>query len=104
MAVDAVSGYSSTISGDCAGDGSITLGVAEIRTCTVTANDDPSRRPAQPSVNAQQLPPPVPGKSVNALPKSGTVKVKVPGAAAYVDLEEAQQLPVGTVVDAVRAT
>ena len=94
-----MSGYSSAITGDCAGDGSITLGVGDNRTCTVTANDDPPPVQAQAS---QQLPPPEPGESVNALPKSGTVKVKVPGSAAYVDLDEAQQLPVGTIVDATK--
>lgn len=36
---DAVTGYDSTISGDCASDGSISLGVGDDRTCTVT-NDD----------------------------------------------------------------
>jgi CSLREA domain-containing protein len=99
VAADAVSGYGSAVSGDCAGDGSVTLAVGDSRTCTVTADDVPPPV-AQPSVNAQQLPPPVAGKSVNALPKSGTVKVKLPGSVAYVNLEEAQQLPVGTVVDA----
>ena len=29
---------------------------------------------------------------MNALPESGTVKVKVPGSASYVKLEEAEQL------------
>jgi hypothetical protein len=100
VAADAVSGYAASISGDCAGDGSITLGVGDSRTCTVTANDDPPPPTARPSANVQQLPPPEPGKSVNALPKSGKVKVKLPGSAAYVDLDEGQQLPVGTLVDA----
>jgi hypothetical protein len=101
VSADTVAGYGSAISGDCAGDGSITLSVGDSRTCTVTADDDPPPPPrAQPSVNSQQLPPPERGKSVNALPESGTVKVKLPGSAAYVDLSEAQQLPVGTVVDA----
>ena len=99
VSADAVSGYGSAISGDCAGDGSITLGIGDKRTCTVTANDEPPPVRAQAS---QQLPPPEPGESVNALPKSGTVKVKVPGSAAYVDLDEAQQLPVGTIVDATK--
>ena len=30
------------------------------------------------------------------------MKVKLPGSAAFVDLDEAQQLPVGTVVDATK--
>jgi hypothetical protein len=36
-----ISGYSSTISGDCATDGSITLAVGDVKTCTITNNDDP---------------------------------------------------------------
>ena len=47
-----------------------------------------------------QLPPPEPGKSVNALPKSGTVKYKVPGSNRFVELEHGEQVPLGTVVDA----
>jgi CSLREA domain-containing protein len=92
-------GYTIGVAGDCAGDGSVTLAVGASRTCSVTASDDP-RPPGQPSVNQEQLPPPEAGRSVNALPKSGTVKVKLPGSGKYVDLDEAQQLPVGTVVDA----
>jgi hypothetical protein len=99
VAVDPVSGYSSAVSGDCAGDGSITLSIGESRSCTVTANDSPPPVFAQSSA---PLPPPQPGKSVNALPKSGTVRVRLPGSAAYVDLDEAQQLPVGTIVDATK--
>ena len=92
---DAVTGYGTTITGACAGDGSITLAVGDSRTCTITANDN------APAVRAQrQLPPPQPGKSVNALPTSGNVKVKLPGTSAFVALDEAEQLPVGTIVDA----
>jgi hypothetical protein len=100
VAADPVSGYALTISGDCAENGTITIHVGPDRTCTITANDDPPPPTVQPAVSAQELPPPEAGKNVNALPKSGKVKVKLPGTAAYVDLDEAQQLPVGTVVDA----
>ena len=48
---------------------------------------------------AQELPPPEAGEEVNALPKSGTVRVKVRGSSRFVELEEGQQMPVGTVVD-----
>ena len=99
VSADAVPGYGTAIGGDCAGDGSITLNPGDNRTCTVTANDDPPPVRAQ---SAAQLPPPEAGKSVNALPKSGTVRVKLPGSSRYVDLDEAQQLPVGTVVDATK--
>jgi CSLREA domain-containing protein len=109
VAADPVAGYALTVSGDCAANGSITLQEGQARSCTITADDiaptltaDDIRRPsAQPSPsNARQLPPPEPGKSVNAWPKSGKVRVKLPGTAAFVDLDEATQLPVGTVVDA----
>ncbi len=99
VSAEAVPGYGTAISGDCAGDGSITLNPGDNRTCTVTANDDPAPVRAQ---SAAQLPPPEPGKTVNALPKSGTVRVKLPGSSRFVDLDEAQQLPVGTVVDATK--
>jgi hypothetical protein len=48
---------------------------------------------------ARPLPPPVAGKNVNALPASGTVKVKLPGSGQFVELGEGQQIPVGTTVD-----
>jgi CSLREA domain-containing protein len=46
-----------------------------------------------------ELPPPEAGETVNALPARGTVKVRLPGTNRFVELEEGQQLPVGTVVD-----
>ena len=59
----------------------------------------PSGPPPPPPDN-EKLPPPVAGKNVNALPKSGTVKIKLPGSDTFVDLVEGQQIPVGTIVDA----
>jgi hypothetical protein len=97
VAADAVTGYTSAISGDCAGDGSITLGIGQSRTCTITANDDAP--PVRAQNTTQELPPPVVGEKVNALPKSGTVKIKLPGTNTFVDLKEGQQIPVGTVID-----
>jgi len=47
----------------------------------------------------QGLPDPVPHESVNALPKSGTVKIKLPGEDTFVLLDEGQQIPLGTTVD-----
>ena len=41
------------------------------------------------------------GKNVNALTKSGTVMIKLPGTNKFVVLGE-QQLPVGTIVDATK--
>ena len=100
VSADAVPGYGTAIGGDCAGDGSISLNPGDDRTCTVTANDDPP--PVVRAQSSAQLPPPEPGKNVNALPKSGTVRVKLPGTSSFVDLDEAQQLPLGTIVDATK--
>ncbi len=47
----------------------------------------------------EELPPPVVGKQVNALPKSGTVKIKLPGTNKFVLLDEDTQIPVNTIVD-----
>jgi hypothetical protein len=44
-------------------------------------------------------PPPVAGKQVNALPVSGTVKIKLPGTNTFVTLRAGEQIPVGTTVD-----
>jgi CSLREA domain-containing protein len=60
---------------------------------------------AQPPVSGEQdeqLPAPTAGEEVNAEAARGTVKVKLPGTNRFVDLSEAQQLPVGTVVDTLR--
>jgi hypothetical protein len=48
------------------------------------------------------LPDPVAGKSVNALPKSGTVRIRLPGKRRFVRLDEARQIPVGTTVDTLK--
>jgi hypothetical protein len=48
---------------------------------------------------ASSVPPPVAGKSVNALPTSGTVKVKLPGEDGFQVLGATDQIPVGTTVD-----
>ena len=47
----------------------------------------------------EELPPPEAGEEVNALPKSGTVRVKVAGTNRFVELQKGQQIPVGSVVD-----
>jgi hypothetical protein len=46
-----------------------------------------------------ELPPPEAGEEVNALPKSGTVRVKIAGTNRFVELEEGRQIPVGSTVD-----
>ena len=42
------------------------------------------------------------GKFVNALPKSGTVKIKLPGTRRFRVLSEGEQIPVGTTIDTLR--
>jgi hypothetical protein len=48
---------------------------------------------------ASSVPRPVAGKNVNALPTSGTVKVKLPGEDGFQVLDATDQIPVGTTVD-----
>ena len=45
-------------------------------------------------------PPPIQGKAVNVQPVSGTVRVKLPRTTRFVLLPDAEQVPVGTIVDA----
>jgi hypothetical protein len=46
-----------------------------------------------------QLPPPVPGETINATLSRGIVKVKVPGSDEFFTLRDDQQLPMGTTFD-----
>ena len=56
-----------------------------------------------PSADDQdELPAPEAGEEVNAVPKSGTVKVKCRGPTGSSMLEEGRQIPVGTVVDTLK--
>jgi hypothetical protein len=70
-------------------------GVAREGACDVGAYE--YRTPPPPPDD--ELPPPVPHKNVNAFPKSGTVKIKLPGTDKFVTLTEGQQIPLGTTVD-----
>jgi hypothetical protein len=94
VAAAAPVGYTAAIGGDCAASGAITLAAGAAKTCTITGDDK--------AVSGLVLPPPIAGKSVNAVPKSGTVKIKLPGTNVFVLLEEGQQIPVGTVIDATK--
>jgi hypothetical protein len=55
--------------------------------------------PPPPVEDDEQLPPPEAGEEVNALPKSGTVRVKIAGTNRFVELQAGQQIPVGSIVD-----
>jgi Calx-beta domain len=65
------------------------------------ANDDVATviQAQQQQPQEQELPPPEAGKNVNAVPKSGTVKVKVRGSKKFVELDDDQQIPLGSVLD-----
>jgi CSLREA domain-containing protein len=68
--------------------------------CDIGAYEAAAAQSSQPPGQEEQpLPAPVAGKSVNALPKSGTVKIKLPGTNTFVTLSEGEQIPVGTTVD-----
>ena len=43
--------------------------------------------------------PPVAGKTVNVFTKSGKVRVKIPGSDEFFDLNDIQQIPVGSTID-----
>jgi CSLREA domain-containing protein len=51
-------------------------------------------RPPEP-----QLPPPVPGETVNVTLSRGTVLIKLPGSNEFFELQDGQQLPVGSTLD-----
>jgi parallel beta helix pectate lyase-like protein len=70
-------------------------GVAREGACDIGAYE--YRTPVDSS--PQGLPDPVFHKNVNALPKSGTVKIKLPGTDKFVTLTEGVQIPLGTTVD-----
>jgi CSLREA domain-containing protein len=46
-----------------------------------------------------QLPPPTPGETANVSKARGKVGIKLPGSSGFIDLESAQQIPVGTTFD-----
>jgi hypothetical protein len=59
----------------------------------------PAPLPTSTPASAASVPPPVLGESVNVAVRTGTVTVKVPGAATYVALSDAAALPVGSILD-----
>lgn len=65
----------------------------------VTIVAPPVASPSPPPAGPTDPPPPVLFKSVNVLPVSGTVKVKLPGAKQFVLIQQATNVPVGTIVD-----
>jgi CSLREA domain-containing protein len=98
--------YAVAVGGDCGSGGGITLPEDVSRSCTVTF-DDIAQPPAgggggggaAARQDPQPLPEPEAGEEVNALPVSGTVRVREPGSNRFVELQEGQQIPVGSVID-----
>jgi hypothetical protein len=86
--------YAASIAGDCAPDGTVAMQTGLGRTCIVTYDDIA----VLPSPGGQLLPP-VAGQTVNALPASGTVRIRLPGTSRFVVLQAGQQIPVGTIID-----
>jgi CSLREA domain-containing protein len=68
-------------------------GAAAVGTCDIGAFEFGGQVPDP------QLPPPVPGETVNASRSKGTVKVKLPGSDEFFVLQDGQQLPMGTTFD-----
>jgi CSLREA domain-containing protein len=85
---DANAFYAAAISGACATNGVVTLAEGQSKTCTIT-NDD--KKPQS-------------GRDVNGVPKSGTVRVKLPGDSSFHQLQEGEQLPNNTIVDTRKGT
>ena len=95
------------------GAGSPAIGAANAGTCSGTDQRGVAR-PQQgtcdigafeyvpPPPPPPGLPPPVAGRLVNALPKSGTVKIKLPGRRRFRVLAQGEQIPVGTTIDTLK--
>jgi hypothetical protein len=59
----------------------------------------PAPLPGPTQTSADSVAPPVLGESVNVAVRTGTVTVKVPGAAGYVSLSDVASLPLGSILD-----
>ncbi len=76
-------------------------GAGRVGTCDIGAFEyvPPPPPPPPPS---DDLPPPEAGESVNAVPRRGTVRVKLPGRKRFCVLAKGEQIPVGTTIDTLR--
>jgi hypothetical protein len=68
-------------------------GAAPVGVCDIGAFEF-GGRPPEP-----QLPPPIPGETVNVTRARGIVKVKLPGSDEFFQLQQGQQVPVGSIFD-----
>ena len=81
-----------------AGDANFCTGTDQ-RGAAPVANCDKGSFEFGGQVPEAQLPPPVPGETVNASRSRGTVRIKLPGSDEYFVLQDGQQLPMGTTFD-----
>jgi hypothetical protein len=73
---------------------------ADVTFTTAPPPMGPAPVPGAPTqTSADSVAPPVLGQSVNVTVRTGTVTVKVPGAAGYVALSDAAAVPVGSILD-----
>ena len=77
-------------------------GVARVGTCDVGAFEYVPPLPPPPPPPSDDLPPPEAGENVNAVPRRGTVRVKLPGRKRFRVLAKGEQIPVGTTIDTLR--
>jgi CSLREA domain-containing protein len=73
-------------------------GAAPVGICDIGAFEF-GGRPPEP-----QLPPPVPGETVNVSLSSGIVKIKLPGSDEFFELRDGQQVPVGSTLDTIKGS
>ena len=104
--------------GDTNGDGAVQANEPRARTSVVWGQSSSSgaaptlgTTTGTPTAGAAQVPPasdfdglptpppPVTGRAVNIEPVSGRVLVRLPGSNMFIDLLDAEQVPIGTVVD-----
>ncbi len=71
-------------------------GAAPVGVCDIGAFEF-GGRPPEP-----QLPPPVPGETVNVSLARGIVKIKLPGSDEFFELRDGQQVPVGSTFDTIK--
>ncbi len=76
-----------------AGSGTDQRYATAVGTCDIGAFEF-GGKPPEPTVS-----PPVAGKTVNVFTKSGKVRVKIPGSDEFFDLNDIQQIPVGSTID-----
>ncbi|MCP3938800.1 MAG: DUF11 domain-containing protein, partial [Actinomycetia bacterium] len=95
------SGYTHTIGGDCAADGSITLNLGDDKTCTLT-NDDIAPTPDLAVAKTESVDPVIAGSGTGNLTHTVTVTNEGPAAATSVVMDESIDIPgLGVTIDSI---